>query len=132
MPYRPGTAITHLRGAGRLLEPHSATILLKEAMSSNDLALITTAVSMWERILTATPASHPDRATFLSNLGVALRARFQQLGTLADLDEASMQGELPGATSSSAAVRARVPTQPVPWWLSGSIWRSHTVPVRSA
>ena len=40
----------------------------------------------------ATPADHPDRAIWLSNLGNALQARFEQTGALADLDEAISAG----------------------------------------
>ena len=36
----------------------------------------------------ATPADHPDRAMYLSNLGTALQARFERTGAAADLDAA--------------------------------------------
>ena len=38
--------------------------------------------------MAATPADHPDRAATLSNLGVALRTRFERAGDRADLDAA--------------------------------------------
>jgi tetratricopeptide (TPR) repeat protein len=38
--------------------------------------------------LEAAPADHPDRAVYLCNLAVALQARFERTGTLADLDAA--------------------------------------------
>jgi hypothetical protein len=36
----------------------------------------------------AAPAGHPDRAGYLSNLGIALRTRSERTGDRADLDAA--------------------------------------------
>ena len=70
----------------------TAVTLLKQAMSGSDLNLITTTVSLWQRVLTAIPADHHDRVAMLSNLGLALQLRFERVGALADLDEAITVG----------------------------------------
>ena len=78
-----------------------AYTLLEQAMSTSDLTLITTTVSVCERVLTATPTDHPDRAGRLSNLGVALRVRFGRTGAQGDLDEAITVGR--GAVQDAPA-----------------------------
>ena len=67
----------------------AATVLLGEATGTGDQALITRAVDLWQRIVNVLPAGHPGRARCLSNLGMALHARFGQTGSLADLDAAT-------------------------------------------
>ena len=52
----------------------------------------------------ATPVGHPDRARWLSNLGRALRLRFERTGMLPDLDEA--------VTIGRAAAEATPPDDP--------------------
>ncbi|MEU6408167.1 tetratricopeptide repeat protein [Microbispora sp. NPDC046933] len=47
---------------------------------------------MWQRILSATPADHPQRALCLSSLGIVLLTRFERTGAMADLDEAIQRG----------------------------------------
>ena len=78
-----------------------AYTLLEQAMSTSDLTLITTTVSVCERVLTATPTDHPDRAGRLSDLGVALGARFGRTGAQGDLDEAITVGR--GAVQATPA-----------------------------
>jgi hypothetical protein len=67
---------------------YRAAILLQHALNSADLAVVSAATEMWQRILLYTPADHPDRAGRLSNLGVALQTRFERTGDPADLDAA--------------------------------------------
>ncbi len=67
---------------------YRAAILLQHALNSADLAVVSAATQMWQRILLYTPADHPDRAGRLSNLGVALQTRFERTGDPADLDAA--------------------------------------------
>ncbi len=62
--------------------------LLQLAQRSRDPALLSVTTGLWQRILAATPADHPNRAGRLTNLGMALRMRFQQTESLASLDEA--------------------------------------------
>ncbi|UXY25984.1 CHAT domain-containing tetratricopeptide repeat protein [Streptomyces sp. HUAS TT20] len=69
-----------------------ATRLLQQAFISTELTVISAAVELWQRILHATPADHPDRAGYLSNLGAALQVRFGRTGDQADLDEAIRLG----------------------------------------
>ena len=58
--------------------------------------------------MAATPADHPARATFLSNLGLALPARFERTGDLADLDAAIDVGrQAVAATPADHPDRAR-------------------------
>ena len=77
----------------------TAVTLLKQAMSGSDLNLITTTVSLWQRVLTAIPADHHDRVAMLSNLGLALQLRFERVGALADLDEAITVGRAAAQTA---------------------------------
>ena len=57
--------------------------------------------------MAATLADHPDRATFLANLGRALRARFERYGDQADLDGAIDAGRQAVAVEvASPRVRA--------------------------
>ncbi|RMI36430.1 hypothetical protein EBN88_21485, partial [Streptomyces triticirhizae] len=46
------------------------------------------AVALWLRLVEATPADHPARATRLATLAAVLRERFQLLGDWADLEAA--------------------------------------------
>ncbi|MFF5488286.1 CHAT domain-containing protein [Streptomyces virginiae] len=66
----------------------TAVALLDQALGGHDVSLTSAAVQLWQRIVAAVPAEHPDRAAMLTNLGTALRARFEQTGVLADLDDA--------------------------------------------
>jgi CHAT domain/Tetratricopeptide repeat len=66
----------------------TAMHLLEMAQRSVDEELLSAATRLWDRILTATPDDHPDRAGRLSNLGNALRTRFERNGTRADIDGA--------------------------------------------
>ncbi|MFE2267478.1 CHAT domain-containing tetratricopeptide repeat protein [Streptomyces griseosporeus] len=87
-----------LVGAGPLPDPllpelaelstDTGAALLDQALDGYDVSLTSAAVQLWQRIVAATPAEHPDRAAMLTNLGTALRARFEQTGELGDLDEA--------------------------------------------
>ena len=62
--------------------------LLMHGLSTADLRLVSTLADMWSRVLAATPADHPARAEWLSNLGAALQERFRRTGAATDLDEA--------------------------------------------
>jgi hypothetical protein len=57
-----------------------ATELLGLTQRSGDRNLLSATTDLWLRILTATPADHPDRAGRLSNLGAALLTRFERTG----------------------------------------------------
>ncbi|MFF2131679.1 CHAT domain-containing protein [Streptomyces olivochromogenes] len=67
--------------------------MLQEAQVSSDPDLLTATVNLWQRIAQFSPADHPDRAAVLSNLGVALGARFEQGGPATDLDAAIEAGQ---------------------------------------
>lgn len=62
--------------------------LLMHGLATADLQLVSTLVDMWRRVLAATPAGHPARAEWLSDLGAALQDRFRRTGAATDLDEA--------------------------------------------
>jgi len=70
-----------------------ATELLQQTQRSGDQDLLSATVDLWQRILTVTPADYPARATFQSNLGIALLTRFQRTGAAADLDAAIEAGQ---------------------------------------
>ncbi|MCX4529289.1 tetratricopeptide repeat protein [Streptomyces sp. NBC_01551] len=70
----------------------TAVAMHQRVLDSPEPAAINATTRLWQHILVHTPADHPDRATFLSNLGSALGARFEWLGAAADLDEAVRVG----------------------------------------
>ena len=61
-----------------------------------------------------TPVDHPDHATCLNNLGIALRKRFERTGSMEDLDRAI-------TTSEQAMESIPVWTRTVNLWLKGSL-----------
>ncbi|KAA9379164.1 tetratricopeptide repeat protein [Microbispora cellulosiformans] len=65
-----------------------AAEVLSRALGPASQALLPAAVQLWQRIVNATPADHPERAGMLSNLGIALRTRFERTGAMTDLNEA--------------------------------------------
>jgi tetratricopeptide (TPR) repeat protein len=77
--------------------PSSLIPLLAEAAMPQALDLlqwqrspteVTMAVQAWERIVEGSPPDHPLQAVMVSNLGLALRSRYQITGETADLDRA--------------------------------------------
>ncbi|MDT3442683.1 hypothetical protein [Pseudofrankia sp. BMG5.37] len=64
-----------------------AVALLRETMRSGDRATLNDAIDLFRQAVDATPTDHPDRAMYLSNLGLALQARFERVGELADLND---------------------------------------------
>ena len=66
----------------------AATELLQRTQRSHDLELLTAAIDLWQRILTATSADDSERAGRLSNLGAALLNRLERTGAADDLDAA--------------------------------------------
>jgi len=68
---------------------NSQAIRLVEAYRrTGRLDLLNAAIDLFRDAVAATPPSDPDRPLYLSNLGPALRLRFERTGQLADLDEA--------------------------------------------
>ncbi|WP_205718515.1 CHAT domain-containing protein [Actinomadura sp. WMMA1423] len=70
----------------------TAMRLHERALGSSDQDMLTGAVQLWQRILGATPTDHEDHAAYLSNLGDALRTRFERTGAQADLERAVAAG----------------------------------------
>jgi tetratricopeptide (TPR) repeat protein len=85
----------------------TATELLRQALDSADLDLLAFVVDLHQRMLDATPADHPGRALFLSNLAIALTTRFERTGALADLDAAIQNLRAAVDTAADDAHRAR-------------------------
>jgi hypothetical protein len=67
--------------------------VLTQVVTTADVALVSSAVSLMQRITDALPEGDPVRAGWLSNLGVTLQARFGLTGAPDDLDAAIMTGE---------------------------------------
>jgi hypothetical protein len=88
--------------AGRASD--AAMAMLERALESTDLNVLTTTVDLWRRIVSATPPDHANRASTLSNLGLAQRTLFKRTGERADLDAAIQSGQ--------AAVEAAPPSDP--------------------
>ncbi|MFE9481264.1 CHAT domain-containing protein [Streptomyces spororaveus] len=70
----------------------TAVTMHQRVLDSPDPAAINAIIRMWQHILVHTPADHPDRAALLSNLRLALAARFEWLGAVTDLDPAIEAG----------------------------------------
>ncbi|MFJ4526200.1 CHAT domain-containing protein [Streptomyces sp. NPDC088810] len=84
-----------------------ATEFLDQALDSADPALLSSAIDLWQRMVHATPADHHALGGALSNLGVALQARFERTGDRADLDAAIAAGrEAVQATPADHPYRA--------------------------
>lgn len=66
----------------------AAAGLLRDARTSPDQNLISDAVDLWQRVVEASPAGHPNRCVFQANLGVALQTRFERTGAVTDLNDA--------------------------------------------
>ncbi|MEV5750751.1 CHAT domain-containing protein [Actinoallomurus sp. NPDC052308] len=66
----------------------TAEALLEYALGSGDQSVLDSAAGLWQRILAAAPADHPNRVAILANLASALQARFLRTATPADLDTA--------------------------------------------
>jgi hypothetical protein len=71
----------------------AATEMLQLTQRSGDQELLSATADLWQRILAVIPEGHPGRAGYLSNLGIALQARFGRTGTAADLDAAITAGQ---------------------------------------
>jgi hypothetical protein len=69
-----------------------ATELLDLARNDSSEEIISFTPDLWRRIVNATPGEDPSRAGRLSNLGLALRIRFEHNGNAADLDAAVEAG----------------------------------------
>jgi RNA polymerase sigma-70 factor (sigma-E family) len=66
----------------------TAVKFLEQALNSSDSMILSESVSLWQRISGAVPASDSHAPMWLSNLGVALRVRFERTGEIVDLDSA--------------------------------------------
>jgi tetratricopeptide (TPR) repeat protein len=92
--------------------------LIDEVRQEDDVVLLDQAIAVLRRSIAQTPAPHPNRAGMLSNLGIALRKRYERSGAKADVAEAvdvlreaavlaSGEGRGPVLTSLGLALRAR-------------------------
>jgi hypothetical protein len=70
----------------------AAVKLLEQALDSSASGMLSESVSLWERIVAATSSDDAHAAMWLSNLGVALRVRFERTGQLTDLESAIEAG----------------------------------------
>src|SRR5262249_28251333 len=67
--------------------------LLNRATQSRDPALLGTCIALFEGVVAMTPRRHPHRATRLSNLAEAHRARYALTGQGNDADQAIVIGQ---------------------------------------
>jgi len=65
-----------------------AARLLSHLQHHEDPAALAVAIELYTRAVTATDIDHPDRAGWLSDLGVAYQIQFPWTGAVADLDTA--------------------------------------------
>jgi hypothetical protein len=76
-----------------------AVDLFGDYQRTGRLDLLDVAIELFRDTVAVTPADHPDHPTCLSNLGGALRTRFERTGHPADLDEAITAGRNAVATT---------------------------------
>ena len=76
-----------------------AVVLLRETMRTGNRPALDDAIALLRQAVKATPPDHPNRAGYLSNLGAALRVRFERAGQVRDLDAAISAGQ--GAVEAS-------------------------------
>jgi len=69
------------------LRVRAAALELQDAVASRDAQALDRSVRVWREIAAAAAPGHRDLARRLSNLSVALQARFEAGGDLVDLDE---------------------------------------------
>jgi tetratricopeptide (TPR) repeat protein len=97
-------AFDHPQGAA-----DRAVTLLRETLRSGDQTALDIAIDLLRQAVVADPTDHPARAGWLSNLGAALRTRFERSGDLADLDAAVDVGQQAVvATPANHSARASV------------------------
>ena len=65
-----------------------ATELMRDARILAEPELTAARADLWQRIVAATPNDHPGRAARLSNMGIAIQAKFKQTRALLDADAA--------------------------------------------
>ncbi len=65
-----------------------AVAVLEQAAAAASSELLQACVTLWRRIVAATPADDSNRPAYLAMLGVALQIRFERTGTASDLAEA--------------------------------------------
>lgn len=86
----PTQVRTHFGRVEASVEPFAvaqrAVTLLREALGTADRGGLDAAIDLLGVAVAAIPGDDPDRAKLLSNLGIALHARFEQARDLADLD----------------------------------------------
>jgi hypothetical protein len=76
-----------------------AVALLQAALHTSDANDLDTGIDLLRQAVAATPAGHPDRAKYLSNLGAARGLRFDRTGDPDDLDAAiDLLGQAVAAT----------------------------------
>jgi len=68
--------------------------------ATGNLAILDATIAARKRAADLTPAAHPYRAAYLSNLSGTLQQRFQQIGTIADLMAGVKAAESTVATAS--------------------------------
>ncbi|MBB6473673.1 CHAT domain-containing protein [Sphaerisporangium rubeum] len=67
---------------------HLATDVLQRVLDSADPATLTVVIPLWRRVIATTPAGHPDHAARLNAMGIAMRLRYVNTRSAADLEEA--------------------------------------------
>ncbi|HEU5472708.1 MAG TPA: CHAT domain-containing protein [Actinophytocola sp.] len=60
----------------------------EQVPTTTDLALVSAAIGLWQRILASIGADHPERAAYLANLAIVLRVSYERTGNHEDLEHA--------------------------------------------
>jgi tetratricopeptide (TPR) repeat protein len=77
---------------GPSAQAERAADLLRQVLRIHDSAALNYAVDLLNSAIDATPDNHPDLGGYLSNLGLALRLRYERTGDPDDLDGAVAAG----------------------------------------
>ena len=95
-------------GNSARLQAQAAPGLVRQTLHTGDPVALSQAIELLDKAVATTPAGHPDRPMYLSNLGAALQTRFLRSGADADLDEAVRVGR-----QAVAATPAGHPDRPM-------------------
>ncbi len=75
--------------------------LFRDYERTGNIQLLQEAITLFREAADATPAAHLYRPAYLSNLGTALKTRFERTGQQPDLDQAITRVSPPSVERSS-------------------------------
>ena len=96
------------RGDTPGLKADQAVMILRKLSLSSQPSDVSAAIDLLRQSLSAAPPADPNRAVRLANLATALRLRFEQSGSVADLDESVQVAQDAAATPADNSDRSLI------------------------